>query len=149
LTGKNLLSLAFRVVGLTFAVVAAVVVAFSVAFVVRAETALGVVVDLSSVQNKITVMPKADQSGTLFYPVIAYTTPAGTEGTFTGPSGRSTPQFQVGDEVPVLVSGPNPGDVRLNTILGVWGTAIILGGLALIFLILSLAAPLGFGGIRK
>jgi Protein of unknown function (DUF3592) len=149
LTGKNLLALAFRVVGLTFGVIAVVVAVFTVVFVLRSESTFGVVVDHSSIQNQITVMPQADQSGILFYPVIAYTTRNGTEATFTGPRGRSSPQFQVGERVSVLISGSSPGDARLNSVLGVWGTAIILGGLAAIFFVLSFAAPLGFGGIRE
>lgn len=149
MTGKNLLSLAFRIVGLAFAVIAAVVAAFSLAFVLRSDHAVGVVVDYSSVQNQITVMPRSDQTGVLYYPVIAYTISGGDEHVFTGPSGRPNPQFQVGQEVSVLVSRFDAGDVRLNTLLGVWGTPIILGGLAAIFLILSLAAPIGFGGMRK
>ena len=149
MTGQSLLSLAFRVVGLAFAVIAAVVAVFTLTFLLRSDPAVGVVVDHSSVQNQITVMPRSQQTGVLYYPVIAYTTPAGMEETFTGRSGRSDPQYQVEQEVPILISGSNPGDVRLNTVLGVWGSAIILGGLAAIFLILSFAAPLGFGGIRR
>ena len=147
--GKNLLSLAFRLVGLTFAVVAAVAGAYTLAFVLRSDHAVGVVVDYSSVQNQITVMPRSDQSGILYYPVIAYTTPAGDEHVFTGPSGRPKPQFRVGQEVSVLVSRIDSGNSRLNTLLGVWGTPIILGGLAAIFFLLGLAAPMGFGGLRE
>jgi len=147
-TGKNLLSLAFRVVGLAMAVIAAAIAAFALAFVLRSDRAVGMVVDYSSVQNQITVMPRSDQTGVLYYPVIAYSTSDGIEHTFTGPSGRPNPQFQVGQDVQILISRSNAGDARLNTLLGVWGTPIILGGLAAVFLMLSLAAPFGFGGKR-
>lgn len=149
MSGKNLLSLAFRVVGLVFAVFAAAVTIFTLAFVLRADRVVGVVVDHSSVQNKITVMPRSGPTGVLYYPVIAYALSGGDEYLFTGPSGRPDPQFKVGQEVQVLVSGSNAADARLNTLLGVWGTSIILGGLAAIFFILSLAAPMGFGGMQR
>ena len=147
MTGKNLLSLAFRIVGLTFAVIAAVVAAVTLTFVIGSVASAGIVVDHASVQNQISVMPAGDQTGVLFYPVIEYTNATGSRAVFTGPRGQSTPRFQIGEEVPILVS--QSGAVRLNTVLGVWGTPIILGCLAAIFLILGLAAPLGFGGIRQ
>jgi len=148
-TSANPLSLAFRVIGLVFAVIALVVAAYTLSFVVRSDGITGIVVNQASLQNEISVMPANEQTGVLYYPVIAYLTPGGIERTFTGPSGRSNPQFRVGQEVPLLVSGPGTGEVRLNTLLGVWGTSIILGGLAVLFLFLGLAAPLGFGGLRR
>ncbi|MEE8440900.1 MAG: DUF3592 domain-containing protein [Spirochaetia bacterium] len=149
MTGRNLLSVAFGVIGLFFAVIALVVAAYALAFVLRSDHAVGVIVDHRSVQNQITVMPRSDQTGVLYYPVIAYTPSGGAEHIFTGPSGRSKPQFQVGQEVSVLISRSDAGDARLNTLLGVWGTPIMLGGLAAIFLILGLAAPMGFGGMQR
>ncbi len=149
MTGQDLLGVSFRVIGLALTAIAAVAGAFTLVFVLRSQELIGEVVALSRIQNQITVMPSSTETGVLHYPVISYTTPAGIQREFTGPRGRVTPRHRVGDTVSVLVSRSDPADARLNTTLGVWGTPIVVGGLAVIFFILSVAAPFGFGGMRR
>lgn len=149
MTGRNMLGVAFRVVGIGFAAIAIVVVAFTLLFISRSESVRGMVVANKTVENEIKPMPRTAESGVLFYPVIAYSDADGISHEFTGPSGRSHPQFPVGTPVDVLVSYRDPENARLATVLGVWGTAIVLGIVALIFIILGFAAPLGFGGSHR
>jgi len=118
-------------------------------FVLGAYAATGVVTDNSTIRNQIAPMPGDAETGVLYYPVISYTLSDGEVRTFTGPRGRSEPQFAVGEDVGILVSENDPERVRLNTVLGVWGTPIVLAGLAAIFLVIGLAAPFGFGGMKR
>ena len=147
--GRDLLALSFRVIGLVFAVIAGVSAVATLIFVLRAEQTTGVVVDYSVVQNNISFMPGADKTGMLYYPVVAFTATDGAEYRLTGRSGRTSRRYPVGEQLPVLYSAERPAEGRLATLMGVWGTAIILGGLGAIFLVLGLAAPHGFGGSRK
>lgn len=147
--GRNLLGLAFRIIGLGFAVIAAVVGVYTLIFVLQSETVTGTIAGHARIQNKITVMPESDTTGVLYYPVIEYRAPDGQSREFTAPRGTAHVRFEVGDQVPVLVSVSNPARVRLATLLGTWGTAIVLAGIAVIFLLIGFVAPLGFGGLRR
>ncbi len=147
--GRDLLALSFRLVGLVFAVIAAVSATVTLLFVLRAERTAGVVIDYSIVQNSISFMPGSDATGMLFYPIVAYTAADGAEYRLTGRSGRPNRRYAPGEELPVLYSANNASEGRLDTVMGVWGTAIIMGGLAAIFVVLGFAAPHGFGGSKK
>lgn len=149
MSGRNLLGLAFRLIGLVFTASAIGVGGVTLSFVLRSDQLTGTVIEHSPVQNSISFMPGSDQTGILYYPVVRYTTPDGQERQLTGPRGRSSPRFAVGDPVPVYVLNSEPGNARLGTLMGVWGTAIILAAVALIFFLISLAAPLGFGGVGR
>ena len=146
---RDLLALSFKVVGLAFAVIAAVTAIFTLSFVFRAEPATGIVIDYSRLKNSITLMPEGDETGVLYYPVVAYRAADGVEYQLTGRSGRAERRYPVGEQVPVLFLSSNPSDARLKTLMGVWGTPVILAGLALVFLVVGLAAPHGFGGSRR
>jgi hypothetical protein len=118
-------------------------------FVLRAYSASGEVVGYTTIQNAIAVLPDSANTGILYYPVISYEDASGEDKEFTGPRGRSSPWLAVGEKVPVLVSSANTRDVRLNTVLGVWGAAIVLGSVAMIFMVLGFFAPFGFGGLVR
>jgi hypothetical protein len=146
--GKDLLSLSFRVIGLLFAAIGAAVAIWTGMFVGRAEAVPGTVIDYAVEQNAISFMRAAEPTGMLYYPVVRYATTAGETRTLTGRRGRTARTYEIGAEVPVLVSPGDPDDARINTVFGVWGSAIILGGLGALFLLLSVLAPFGFGGSR-
>lgn len=149
MTGRNLLALSFRIVGLVFGVLAAVTAVYSAVFVARSYLSDGTVVGHSTVRNSISVMPESESTGVLYYPVVAYHDTSGAERRFTGPRGRSAPAFKDGESVRVRVSAVRPDDARLATVLGVWGSTVVLSAIAAIFLLLGYAAPYGFGGLRR
>ncbi|MFW5826089.1 MAG: DUF3592 domain-containing protein [bacterium] len=146
--GRDLLSLSFRVIGGLFAGLGAIVAVSTLVFVARAESVTGTVVDYAVEQNSITFLQGSEPTGLLYYPVVEYSA-AGTEHRVTGRTGRTSRTWQPGEGVTVLVSPGNPQNARIDTVLGVWGSAIILGGLGALFLVLSVLAPFGFGGVRR
>lgn len=147
--GRDLLSLSFRVIGLIFALTGVVVAVTTGVFVTRAERVTGEVVDYATEQNAIAFMRSDEPTGILYYPVVEYSLPGGGSYTITGRTGRSARAFEVGDRVGVLVATDNPERARLDTVFEVWGTSIILGGLGVLFLVLSVFASFGFGGVRR
>jgi len=146
--GRDLLSLSFRIIGLLFAGIGAVVAATTIVFVLRADAVSGTVVDYSVEQNAITFMQSGESTGILYYPIVEYPRPDGGVGSVTGRVGRTSRPYEVGSSLTVLVSRRNPDEARINTVFGVWGSAIILGGLGALFLVLSVLTPYGFGGTR-
>ncbi len=149
MTGKDLLSLSFRVIGLLFAVIGAVAAASTAIYITRAVSVPGVVVDHVVEQNAISLMSAAEPTGLLYYPVVAYDAPSGESHTLTGRSGRTRKVYEAGDSLPVLVSPDDPQDARIDSTFGVWGSSIILGALGALFLLLSVLAPQGFGGSKS
>jgi hypothetical protein len=146
--GKDLLSLSFRIIGLLFVAIGAVVAAATTVFVTRAQPVEGRVVDYSVEQNAITFMNSDESTGMLFYPIVEYQAEGGGVHRITGRMGRASRAYDEGTPLTVLVSATDPTDARINTVFGVWGSAIILGGLGAVFLLLSALAPYGFGGMR-
>lgn len=146
--GHDLLSISFRIVAAIFIGVGATVALGTFVFVGRAVPVRGIVVDYEVEQNAITFLQGDDPGGVLYYPIVEYRV-RGEEHRVTGRAGRTDREYSIGEEIAVLVSPSEPGRSRLNTVLGVWGSAIILGGLGALFLALSVFAPLGFGGRER
>ncbi len=146
MTGRDLLSLSFRVIGILFAAVGALSAVSTALFVSRSARVTGTVVDYVVEQNAISLMSSADPTGLLYYPVVEYESASGERHTLTGRSGRPRRVYEVGDPLAVLVSLRDPEEARIDSAFGVWGSSIILGGLGGLFLLLSVLAPQGFGG---
>ena len=144
--GNNLLGVAFRLVGLAFAGIAIVVAVAAGVFVAQSRAVSGTVIEHAVIDNSIR-FGTVSGSGLLYYPVVSYQL-NGEWHEFTGRRGRARPDPDKGDEVLILVSESRPPAARMNTTMGVWGSSIILGGLAALFLLLSVLAPLGFGGTK-
>ena len=116
-------------------------------FVLRAETADGEVVGFEEVTNPA---PAVNPSGTSSFEhaIVEFETAAGDTTRFQGRSGRAGNTFVVGDSVDVLYRPDRPGVARINSILEVWATPLIFGGLFLVFGILGLIAPYAFADHR-
>lgn len=147
--GRDLLSLSFRVIGLLFAGIGAIVAVSSALFLGRATRVEGSVVDYQVEQNAITFLRADGETGILYYPVVEYPTTRGGRSTVVGRTGRTSRQYAIGASVPVLVDPDDPAQARLDSTFGVWGSSIVLGGLGGLFLLISLLAPFGFGGGRR
>ncbi|MFW5741791.1 MAG: DUF3592 domain-containing protein [Spirochaetota bacterium] len=146
--GRDLLSLSFRVIGALFASIGAIVAASTLVFLAGAEPVAATVVDYAVEQNSITFLQGSEPTGLLYYPIVEY--PAGgEEHRMTGRTGRTSRRWEPGEQLTVLVARGNPQKARINTVFGVWGSAIVLGGLGALFLLLSVLAPFGFGGVRR
>ncbi|MFW5716123.1 MAG: DUF3592 domain-containing protein [Spirochaetota bacterium] len=145
---RDFLSLSFRVVGIVFVGIGAFVAVSSGVFVSRAEQVAGTVVDYAVEQNEITFLRSGEPTGILYYPVIEYSA-GGETYAVRGRSGTTDRPYDTGARVDLLVSAANPANARIDSAFGVWGSAIILGGLGGLFLLLSVLAPFGFGGTRR
>lgn len=67
-----------------------------------------------------------------YAPVIRYQFD-GKEHTFTSPVSSSDPEYEVGDEVELLVDPENPRDASIDSFMGTWFVTALLSGMGLIF----------------
>lgn len=146
--GRDLLSLSFRLIGALFASIGALVAVSTLIFLARADPVGATVVDYAVEQNSITFLQGGEPTGLLYYPIVEYRVGA-DEHRLTGRTGRTSETWEPGERITVLVARGNPQNARINTVFGVWGGAIILGALGALFLLLSVLAPFGFGGVRR
>lgn len=89
------------------------------AFLHRAEQVEGTVVELVGSDT--------------YAPRVEYRLASGEPRTFTSRMSSSPPAYDVGERVIVYYDPARPGDVRLQGTFSLWGLAIILGGLGLVF----------------
>jgi hypothetical protein len=99
-----------------------------------AEHATGTVIDLSE---------DSTSDGTVYYPVVRFTTAEGRTVEFRSSTGSSSPP-DVGDRVEVLYDSDDPQDAKLSSFFDLWLWTIALGGLGFMFSAFALLAP-GFG----
>lgn len=141
-----LFGFAFRVAGLALAGIGAALAISTVLFVSRSVRATGEVVDYDVVQNAISFLQSDEQTGMLYYPRVAFVTHVGDRVVFRARAGRPTMEQPVGTRVSVLYEPSDAGDARVDRFMNVWGATVIVGGLGVLFLILGLIVPFGFGG---
>jgi hypothetical protein len=79
----------------------------AVAFVAQAQKVTGVVVRL-------------EKTGTVFHPVIAFTTASGEQVVVTDKQGSNPPPHQVEDWVEVLYPSDHPQQAQENSFLNLW-----------------------------
>lgn len=149
MTGRELMSLAFRLVGMVFVGFAVVAGIGSYQFLSDAVEVSATVVDVRTEQSTAALLPAEEGSGITYYPIIEYVASDGIVRRFESRAGTQRALYAPGDEVSVLVSESNPESVRLSNPFNVWGRAIVTGGLGLGFLAIGLLAPLGFGGAGR
>lgn len=145
--GRDLLGLSFCLVGILFVVAGFGSAFITWRFVSGSDVVPGTVVDYVRTQNSVAFMGGDEPTGVLYYPVVSYAV-GSREYHVTGRRGTSRPVADTGSSIAVIVARDDPTRARLNTVLGVWGAAIILAALGGLFLLLSVAVPIGFGGSR-
>jgi hypothetical protein len=103
-------------------------------FMAGAEHATGTVIDLSE---------DSTSDGTVYYPVVRFTTAEGRTVEFRSSTGSSSAP-DVGDRVEVLYDSDDPQDAKLSSFFDIWLWTIALGGLGIVFSAFALLSP-GFG----
>lgn len=98
-------------------------------FLAEAERASGTVVSL---ERKVSRDSDGNRSVT-YYPVVRFTTPSGTSRQFQNASGSNPPAYREGERVDVLYHPDNLADARIDGFMSVWGMAVILSALGLVF----------------
>ena len=74
---------------------------------------------------------------TVYAPRIRFTTADGREIVFVSDTASSPASYSEGDRVTVRYRPEEPTNARLDTVTGIWLSAIITGGLALFFAVFS------------
>ena len=103
-------------------------------FVLGSRTASGTVVDLKP-------------SGSVYDPVIRFTTADGRQVTFTDPQGSNPPSNKVGETVQVIYPAGAPQEARLNSFLDFWLSPLALTVFGAFFLISGIGGI--YGGIQR
>jgi hypothetical protein len=146
--GRDLLSLSFRVVALVFVALAGGAAVNTWIFLANSVETVGVVTGFDTRQNAIGLMPEGNATGIISYPVVEYRSGSETY-QLTGRSGVSVDETPPGTQVRLRVSGADPGSARIATLMGTWGSPIILAAIGVLFVLLGVLAPFGFGGARE
>lgn len=71
-----------------------------------------------------------------FYPVIQFVQVNGQTQVFKSSSGSGSPEYAVGQQVPVIYLASDPADARIESTGNVWGLAIALGVMGGLFLLI-------------
>ncbi|MFP4643018.1 MAG: DUF3592 domain-containing protein [Spirochaetales bacterium] len=119
----------------------------TLSFVSRAQSAQGEVVDFEQVTNPAPAVNPAG-SDSFNHAVVEFETDAGDTSSFNGRSSRAEDTFAVGDSVDVLYRPDSPDVARIDSIVEVWATPLIFGGLFIVFGTLGLIAPFAFSDHR-
>ncbi|MGH2710858.1 MAG: DUF3592 domain-containing protein [Actinomycetota bacterium] len=73
------------------------------------------------------VASSGGEGGTVYKPVVQFTTADGQTAGFTGNVGSNPPRYSVGQTVKVLYSPTNPSDARIPGFFGMWFVPVFLG----------------------
>lgn len=149
MTLRSVFRLAFSGLAALCAVFALASVLSSARFIRSASLIEGTVVNVDVRQNAIGLLQSDDRTGLQHYPVIEYRAGDGIARTLTGRSARRDDAFAIGETVVLRVLDEDPAVARIDATFEIWGSAIILGGLALGFLAIGWLAPLGYGGASR
>ena len=127
-----------RAAGVVLALAVALLVAgaatllHTMRFVQGAERTTGTVIDLSE--------DFSSDDGTVYYPVVRFTTAEGRTVEFRSSTGSSPPP-DVGDRVEVLYDSDDPQDAQLSGFFDLWLWPIAFGVLAIGFGAFALFSP--------
>ena len=90
----------------------------------------------SGMVEKVTLMHLVD--GHAYQPKITFTTQTGEKVVLTSMGMSNPPQFQVGQEVPVVYDPHDPRRARLRSFAGLWFKSLFFGGLGSLFFLIAL-----------
>lgn len=96
------------------------------AFIARAQSTTGKVIELREVRDK-------DGGSSTWKPVVHYATAEGQEVTFSSSFSSNPAPYRVGDMVEVLYLRDDPDDARIRGFGSLWGGATFLAGMGFVF----------------
>ena len=99
------------------------------AFIRNATSAPGVVTEMR---------PSSSSDGTTYHAVFEFSDTGGSKHQSMTSWSSNPPAYAVGENVEVLYSPGNPGDVRLRSFMGLWFGAVVCAALATVQLIVAL-----------
>lgn len=98
------------------------------AFLEKAETTQGTVIEM---------IPKRSKDSTTYSPVVSFTTKAGQEITYTSSTSSNPPSYDVGENVEIFYDPANPNDAEINGFFSLWLGVIILGFIGIVFFLIG------------
>jgi len=134
----KLIKYLFAIIGLGMLVGSFFLFQNTVSFLDNAVKAQGVVIDL--------VRSRSSDS-TTYAPTVRFTTAQGVMIEFTSGTSSNPPSYSRGEQVNVLYLESDPDDAKIDSFFSVWGAAVIVGVIGLVFFLVGLGIIMR--GIRK
>lgn len=126
---------AFSIFNYVFSIVGACLLAGAIylyidkqAFLEKAETTQGTVIEL---------IPKRSKDSTTYSPLVSFTTKSGQEITYTSSTSSNPPSYDVGENVQIFYDPANPNDAEINGFFSLWLGVIILGFIGIVFFLIG------------
>ena len=132
-------TLIFGLIGLGMLIGCFFAVSSTLSFRGKSKVGEGVVVEL--------VESRGDKGGTMYKPVVEWTSPDGKKRRFTGSVASSPPSYARGEKAMLRYEPANPESARLDSFMENWFAALILGLLGSVFF--AVGAGVGIYGWRK
>ncbi|MDC0663594.1 DUF3592 domain-containing protein [Marinobacter sp. SS21] len=120
----NIIKYVFSLIGLGMLVGAYFLYSNTASFLEQAVTAEGEVVELVRSRSSDSVS---------YYPVVVFQDDDGRQVEFKSNTGSNPPSYNRGERVSVLYETSNPEGARINGFFSLWGGAVIVGVLGLVF----------------
>lgn len=112
-------------------------------FLSGSVSAQGLVAEVRLEQNAVPMMNQG--TGYHFYPTVEFTPDGSAMAVrFESPAGVTGTVFQAGQRVPVRYNPNNPNRAVIDNPMGIFGLAIIFGGLGVLFIVFAGVALKGF-----
>jgi len=126
---------AFSIFNYVFSIIGACLLAGAIylyidkqAFLEKAETAQGTVIEM---------IPKRSKDSTTYSPVVSFTTKSGQQITYTSSTSSNPPSYDVGENVQIFYDPANPNDAEINGFFSLWLGVIILGFIGIVFFLIG------------
>lgn len=142
---RTLFSRAFLAIAAILGVAGGIHTVTTATFLRNAVSAVGVVSGFERETGRSAPFLGGGETGVMYYPTVEFRTADGNRRSFTSPVGRGRREPAEGALVGVRYHPRHTGSERIDTSLEIWGRALIFGGLAVLFALIGLIGPLGFG----
>ncbi|MBZ4033667.1 DUF3592 domain-containing protein [Flavobacterium sp. 17A] len=126
---------AFSIFNYVFAIIGAGLMAGAIylyvdkqAFLEKAETVQGTVVEM---------IPKRSKESTTYSPVVSFKTKTGQTITYTSSTSSNPPSYNVGESVTIFYDPADPNDAEINGFFSLWLGVLILGFIGTVFFLIG------------
>lgn len=126
---------AFSILNYVFSIVGAALLAGAIylyvdkqAFLEKAETVQGTVIEM---------IPKRSKESTTYSPVVSFKTKQGQTITYTSSTSSNPPSYSVGENVTMFYDPANPNDAEINGFFSLWLGVLILGFIGTVFFLIG------------
>jgi Protein of unknown function (DUF3592) len=129
----RLVAIILGAVTVILAVICSVIVVRTQAFLADSSSASGQVVGLVPRQSCDTDDDGHRTCSTVYAPRVRFTTADGQSVVFVSDTASNPPEHEEGDRIDVRYRTNDPTDAVVDSVTGIWLSAIITGGLAVFF----------------